>query len=53
MRAVEGALRQNGVKWDRPVLTVDTLGTCAIPQLRITHRGYVRLRDRQVLPLEV
>jgi adenine deaminase len=53
MRRVEKALEQNGVKWERPVLTLDTLTTPAIPQLRITHRGYVRLRDREILPLEV
>ena len=53
MRRVEEALRENGVRWERPVLTVDTLGSPTIPQLRITHRGYVRLRDREILPLEV
>jgi len=53
MKQIEKALRENGVKWERPVLTLDTLGSCAIPQLRITHRGYVRLKDRKVLPLEV
>ncbi len=52
MRRVEEALRENGVGWERPVLTLDTLGSPAIPQLRITHRGYVRLRDRKILPLE-
>jgi adenine deaminase len=53
MRRVEEALRENGVRWERPVLTVDTLGSPTIPQLRITHRGYVRLKDREILPLEV
>ena len=53
MRGVEEALRENGVTWERPVLTLDTLGSSAIPQLRITHRGYVRLKDREILPLEV
>jgi len=52
MRQVEKALAQNGVKWERPVLTLDTLTSPAIPQLRITHRGYVRLKDREILPLE-
>ena len=52
MRQLEMALEENGVKWERPVLTLDTLGSPAIPQLRITHRGYVRLRDRALLPLE-
>ncbi|OGP89437.1 MAG: hypothetical protein A2157_13300 [Deltaproteobacteria bacterium RBG_16_47_11] len=53
MKQIENALWKNGVKWERPVLTLDTLGSSAIPHLRITHRGYVRLRDREILPLEV
>ncbi len=53
MKQIEKAMRENGVKWERPVLTLDTLGSSAIPQLRITHRGYVRLKDRKILPLEV
>jgi adenine deaminase len=46
------SLKRNGAKWEKPVLTIDTLGTPAIPHLRITHHGYVRLKDRAVLPLE-
>jgi adenine deaminase len=53
MKQIEKALRENGAKWERPVLTLDTLGSPTIPQLRITHRGYVRLKDRQVLSLDV
>jgi adenine deaminase len=53
MKRIEEALQENGVRWERPVLTVDTLGSPTIPQLRITHRGYVRLRDREILPLKV
>ena len=53
MKQVENALWRNGVLWERPVLTLDTLGSSAIPQLRITHRGYIRLKDRAILPLEV
>lgn len=49
IRALERALRDNGVRWDKPLLTIDTLGTAAIPHLRITHHGYVRLKDREVL----
>jgi adenine deaminase len=52
IRKLEESLRKNGVKWEKPTLTVDTLGTAAIPHLRITHHGYVRLKDRAVLPLE-
>jgi adenine deaminase len=39
VRQVEESLRKNGVKWEKPMLTVDTLGTPAIPHLRITHQG--------------
>jgi adenine deaminase len=53
IRQVEECLRKNGVPWEKPMLTVDTLGTPAIPHLRITHEGYVRLRDQKILPLEV
>jgi len=52
LKKLEGSLRKNGVKWEKPTLTIDTLGTPAIPHLRITHEGYVRLRDRKVLPVE-
>ncbi len=51
VRRLEESLNKNGVKWEKPTLTVDTLSTAAIPHLRITHRGYVRLKDRRVLPL--
>jgi adenine deaminase len=27
VRKLDESLRENGVKWDKPVLTVDTLGT--------------------------
>jgi adenine deaminase len=53
VKKIEEALRENGVKWEKPVLTIDTLGSPAIPHLRITHQGYVLLKDRSVLPLEV
>jgi adenine deaminase len=53
LRQVEESLRKNGVPWEKPMLTVDTLGTPAIPHLRITHDGYVRLRDQKILPLEI
>ncbi len=51
-RKLEESLRKNGVKWEKPILTVDTFGTPAIPSLRITNHGYVRLKDRKVLSLE-
>ena len=53
VKKLEDSLRENGVKWEKPVLTIDTLGTPAIPHLRITHHGYVRLKDRKTLFLEV
>jgi adenine deaminase len=53
VRKLEECLKKNGVKWEKPVLTVDTLGTPAIPSLRITHHGYVRLKDREILSLEI
>jgi adenine deaminase len=51
VKKLEESLRKNGVRWEKPILTIDTLGTPAIPHLRITHQGYVRLKDRKILPL--
>jgi adenine deaminase len=53
LKNLEECLKRNGVKWENPTLTVDTLGTPAIPHLRITHHGYVRLKDREILSLEI
>jgi len=53
IRRLESVLRENGVPWEKPLLTLNTLGTAAIPHLRLTHKGYVRLRDRAVLSLEI
>lgn len=53
IKKLEESLKENGVKLEKPVLTIDTLGTPAIPHLRITHHGYVNLKDRKILPLEV
>jgi len=53
IKHLEKSLKKNGVKWETPVLTIDTLGTPAIPHLKITHHGYVRLRDREILPVEI
>jgi adenine deaminase len=52
VKRLEMSLKRNGVRWEKPMLTIDTLGTPAIPHLRMTHHGYVRLRDRVVLPVE-
>jgi adenine deaminase len=53
IKGLEKSLRKNGAKWEKNMLAIDTLSTTAIPHLRITHHGYVRLRDRKELPLEV
>jgi adenine deaminase len=53
VRKLDESLRENGVKWDKPVFTVDTLGTPAFPHLRITHQGYVNVKERIVLPVEI
>jgi adenine deaminase len=53
VRKLEESLRENGVKWEKPVHTVDTLGIPAIPHLRITHQGYVHVKDRKILSLEI
>jgi adenine deaminase len=53
IKHLEKSLRENGVRWEKPGLTIDTLSTAAIPHLRITHHGYVTLKDRKELPLEV
>lgn len=53
MEAVEESLAAAGVPWENPILTLSTLGTAAIPHLRVTHRGYVRLRDRALLGVDV
>jgi adenine deaminase len=53
IKNLEECLKKNGVRWEKPALTVDTLGTPAIPHLRITHHGYVRLKDREILTIEV
>ena len=49
----EECLRKNGVKWEKPILTIDTFGTPAIPNLRITRHGYVRLKDWEIFFLEI
>ncbi len=53
IRHLEDSLKKDGVKWETPVLTIDTLGTPAIPHLKITHHGYVRLRDREILTTDI
>jgi adenine deaminase len=53
VRRLERSLQDHGVPWETPLLTIDTLSTAAIPHMRITHNGYVKLKDRRVLSLEV
>ena len=38
-------MNKNGVRWEKPVLTIDTLGTPAIPHLRINHQNNVNLEN--------
>lgn len=52
-RKLEDSLMKNGVPWEKPALTFDTLTTPAIPHVRIRHEGYVRLKDRAILPVEI
>lgn len=52
VKKLEEAMAGQGVPWEKSLLTIDTLSTAAIPHLRITHRGYVRLKDRALLGLE-
>jgi adenine deaminase len=52
LAGLERALTENGVPWERPLLSLDTLTTAAIPHLRISRGGYVRLKDGAVLGLE-
>jgi adenine deaminase len=52
LRNLASAMKDSGVSWENPLLAVDTLTTSAIPHLRVTHRGYVRLRDRALLTVE-
>jgi adenine deaminase len=52
-RRLDAALKERGVPWETPILTVDTFGTAAIPHLRINHDGYVNLKDRRILPVRV
>ncbi|MBW2096906.1 MAG: adenine deaminase [Deltaproteobacteria bacterium] len=53
IRHFEETLKQNGVPWENPLLTLNTQGNAAIPHVRLTHQGYVRMKDRKVLPLTV
>jgi adenine deaminase len=53
VRHFEDSLKQNGVSWENPLLTLNTQGNAAIPHFRLTHRGYVRMKDRKVFPLAV
>jgi len=53
IRHFQETLKQNGVSWENPLLTLNTQGNAAIPHFRLTHAGYVRMKDREVLPLTV
>lgn len=49
LETVEEALRGLGSPLEDPLLGADVLTTAAIPHLRLSERGYVRLRDGQLL----
>jgi adenine deaminase len=53
MKKLEKVLQEKGVAWEKPLTTLDTLTTPAIPHIRITHNGYVRLKDRAVLSVDI
>src|SRR5680860_486774 len=53
LRALAESLQEAGVPWENPLLAVDTLTSPAIPHLRVSHRGYVRLRDRAARSCEL
>jgi adenine deaminase len=53
VRRLDASMRENGVKWEKPVLTVDTLINPTMPHLRITHHGYVDIKNRRILSLEI
>jgi adenine deaminase len=49
LERIDGVLRDLGSRLNDPLLAADVLTTAAIPHLRLTPRGYVRLRDGQLL----
>ena len=53
IKRLEESLRKNGVRWEKPILTIDTLGTAAIPHIRINSQGYVRLKDRRIFSVDI
>jgi adenine deaminase len=51
LEEVEQALRHLGTRLEDPLLAADVMTTAAIPHLRVTERGYVRVRDGELLGL--
>lgn len=51
LRILKSGLRDLGCPWPDPLLAVDVLSTAAIPHVRITDRGYVRVRDGTLMGL--
>jgi len=51
LEKVESALRRMGSGLEDPLLGAEVLTTAAIPHLRLTQRGYARLRDGKLLGL--
>ena len=42
-------MNKNGVRWEKPVYTIDKLGTPTTPHLRMTYQGNVNLKNRKIL----
>jgi len=51
--AVEAALRVQGCRLARPVLTLETLTFSAIPAIRLTSRGLLDVKRRVTVPLRL
>ncbi|MCS7280154.1 MAG: amidohydrolase family protein [Desulfobacterota bacterium] len=46
---INGEAKKRGVRWNKPIMTLETLTTPAIPFLRVSDRGLVDLRQKEAL----
>jgi len=53
VKNLEECMNKNGVRWEKPVYTIDKLAMPATPHLRMTYPGYVNLKDRKILSVKV
>lgn len=51
IRSINAVAQKMGIKWQKPVLSLETLTTPAIPFLRVSDRGLVDLRTGEVMNL--